>query len=285
MQNSTLSVRAPAKINWFLNILQKRRDGYHDIVSLMQCVSLSDELFFHPADTITVESDMDIPVSENLVYRAAFLLQKSVSYPRGARITLKKQVPVGAGLGGGSSDAAHTLLGLNALWGLGLQRDELCKLGAAIGSDIPFFFYPYTALIEGKGERVHPVSLARSCSLLLVKPRVHISTAWAYNAFDQLSTGTLTKKPIDIKLFCQALQNQDYLFLARMLFNDFEEVIMREYPSVREIKNTLIEMGAEISLMSGSGPTVFGIFRSREMAEEALQAVGPHWCCVSETLV
>jgi 4-diphosphocytidyl-2-C-methyl-D-erythritol kinase len=140
-------------------------------------------------------------------------------------------------------------------------------------------------LVEGKGERVNPVSLAHSCSLLLVKPRVNISTAWAYNAFDQLSAGTLTKKPIDIKLFCQALQNQDYLFLARMLFNDFEEVIMREYPSVREIKNTLIEMGAEISLMSGSGPTVFGIFRSREMAEEALQAVGPRWCCVVETLV
>lgn len=285
LQNNTLSVRAPAKINWFLNILQKRDDGYHDIISLMQCISLSDELIFDLAETIIVESDSNIPLSENLVYKAASYLKKSVSYPYGARITLKKQVPVGAGLGGGSSDAAYTLMGLNTLWGLGLQREELCKLGAGIGSDIPFFFYSPAALVQGRGERVNPVTLGHPLHLLLVKPRLNISTAWAYHAFDQLTKGTLTNKPIDIKLFCQALQNQDYLFLSGMFFNDFEEVIMREYPSVREIKNLLIELGAELSLMSGSGPTVFGVFKSGEIAEKAFQSVGPYWCTVVKTLV
>ena len=285
VQNSLLTVRAPAKINWFLDILQKRKDGYHDIISLMQCVSLYDELIFDHADSITVESDMDIPVSDNLVYKAAAFLKKAVSYPNGARILVRKEVPVSAGLGGGSSDAAYTLAGLNILWGLGLQQEELCSIGARIGSDVPFFFHAPAALVEGKGDRVQSMSIGQSCRLLLVNPRVNVSTAWAYDAFDQLSEGTLTKKPIDIKLFCQALQNQDYRFLACMLFNDFEHVIMREYPSVGEIKNKLIEMGAEVSLMSGSGPTVFGVFRSREAAEKALQVVGPHWCRIVETLV
>jgi 4-diphosphocytidyl-2-C-methyl-D-erythritol kinase len=284
-RNHSLTVGAPAKINWFLDIVQKRNDGYHDIVSLMQCVNLYDQLILDHADSIDVESDMGIPASDNLVYKAASLLKKAVSYEKGARIIIRKQIPVGAGLGGGSSDAAYTLTGLNTLWGLGLQQEELCSIGACVGSDVPFFFHAPAALVEGKGERVSPLGIGESYRLLLVNPRLNVSTAWAYHAFDQRTGCTLTKKPIDIKLFCQALQNQDYHVLARMLFNDFEDVIMREYPSVREIKKKLIEMGADVSLMSGSGPTVFGVFRSRETAEKALQAMGPHWCRIVETLV
>jgi 4-diphosphocytidyl-2-C-methyl-D-erythritol kinase len=284
-QNNSLSVRAPAKINWFLQVLQKRKDGYHDIVSLMQCVSLYDELIFDHADSITVESNLDIPVPDNLVYKAASILKEFTSYSKGARIILRKQIPVSAGLGGGSSDAAYTLSGLNTLWGIGLQHEELCSIGARIGSDVPFFFHAPAAFVEGKGDRVNSLKMDSSYRLLLVKPNVHVSTAWAYRAFDQLPGHALTKKPFDIKLFCRTLQKQDFLSLAHMLSNDLEEAVMREYPAVSEIKHNLVKMGAEAVFMSGSGPTVFGVFRSREKAEKALVAMDPHWGCIVQTII
>jgi 4-diphosphocytidyl-2-C-methyl-D-erythritol kinase len=284
-QGDSLTLRAPAKINWFLQIIKKRKDGYHDIVSLMQCVSLYDELIFDHADSIAVESDIDIPVSDNLVYKASALLKKYVSYRKGARIIVKKHIPVTAGLGGGSSDAAYTLSGLNTLWGLGLQNQELSSIGAHLGSDIPFFFNAPAALVEGKGDRVTSLKIEPSFILLLVKPYVDVATAWAYASFDQLHGHTLTKKPIDIKLFCRALEKQDYLSLTKILSNDLEEVVMREYPAVREIKHKLTEMGAEVSAMSGSGPTVFGVFRNKEKAENAATAMKPNWCRIVETLI
>jgi 4-diphosphocytidyl-2-C-methyl-D-erythritol kinase len=280
-----LSLRAPAKINWFLHIVQKRKDGYHDIVSLMQCVSLFDELFFDHADSIVVEGDMDIPVSENLIFKAASFLKKYASYPKGARILVEKRIPLGAGLGGGSSNAAYTLTGLNTLWKLGLSHGKLCSISAELGSDVPFFFHGPAAVVEGKGDRVNSLKIGRSHYLLLVKPGVDVSTAWAYAAFDRVSGRTLTKKPIDIKLFCQALEKQDFLSLDRILFNDFEDVIVREYPVVREIQHKLREMGAEVAAMSGSGPTVFGVFRGRKEAEEALVAMTPNWCSIAQTLI
>lgn len=285
VRKTLLSVKAPAKINWFLHVLQKRKDGYHDIVSLMQCVDLYDELIFDHADSIVVESDFDIPVTDNLVYKAALLLKDCVSYRKGARIILRKEIPVSAGLGGGSSDAAHTLSGLNTLWRLGLRSEDLSFIGARIGSDIPFFFQSPFALVEGKGDRVIPQEENPSCWLLLVKPDMAVSAAWAYTAFDGITGNTLTKKTIDIKLFCQALQKQDFLTLTHLLFNDLEEVVMREYPAVREIKQKLVETGAEVSLMSGSGPAVFGVFGSLEKAEKALTLMKPHWCRIVRTLI
>jgi 4-diphosphocytidyl-2-C-methyl-D-erythritol kinase len=284
-RNRPLSLKAPAKINWFLQVLQKRKDGYHDIVSLMQCISLFDELIFDHADSIAIESRMDIPVTDNLIYKAASLLKQYASYGKGARIIIKKHVPVSAGLGGGSSDAAFTLSGLNALWGLGLQNQELSTIGARLGSDIPFFFNVPAALVEGKGDRVKHMKIETSSTLLLVKPQVDVSTAWAYASFDQQYGRTLTKKPIDIKLFCQALEKQDYLSLSKFLSNDLEEVVMREYPAVREIKHKLTVTGAEVSAMSGSGPTVFGIFRDKKKAEKAAALMRPNWCRVVKTLV
>jgi 4-diphosphocytidyl-2-C-methyl-D-erythritol kinase len=278
------SLQTPAKINWFLRIAGKRQDGYHDVVSLMQCVSLYDELTFGHDDSITVESNLGIPVADNLIYRAATLLKQYADYGKGARIILRKQIPLSAGLGGGSSDAACTLSGLNALWGLGLRNEELRMIGSRIGSDIPFFFHPPAALVEGKGDIVKPLRADWSFVLLLVKPDVRVSTAWAYGAFEQVYGHALTKKPIDIKLFCQALQRQDFLSLTHLLFNDLEEVVMREYPAVREIKQKLVEAGAETSLMSGSGPTVFGIFRSLEKAEKAVDVMRLHWCRIVQGL-
>src|SRR5271157_3880433 len=164
-----LTVKAPAKINWSLFVLDKREDGYHNIVSLLHCIDLYDVIDFELSDTLTLESEFDIPYEQNLVYKAAFLLQNYSGTERGARITLKKEIPSGAGLGGGSSDAAYTLMALNELWELGLGKGELKYLGKKLGSDVPFFFEGPLALAEGRGERLTKLPVAMPHVLLLVK--------------------------------------------------------------------------------------------------------------------
>lgn len=292
-----LTVKTPAKINWFLNIIGQRNDGYHSIASLMQCVSLYDTIVFQPASALDVASDLTIPLHDNLVYKAASLLKEYGSYRNGAIIRLKKLIPVGAGLGGGSSDAACTLSGLNSLWGIGLRKRELSSLASQIGSDVPFFLNGPFAFVEGKGEKITPLTIRSSVMLLLVKPLQSIATAWAYAAFDkqriqEKSAGfyaktkpdKLTKKTIDIKLFCQALEEKDFAALNSLIVNDLEEVVAERCPVVREINHRLNKMGASVSSMSGSGSTVFGVFTSREKARKAAKAMSPYWCKVVETL-
>lgn len=280
---SILSLRAPAKINWFLRVLSRRDDGYHEIVSVIQCVSLYDEISFERSGSIIVEG-MDIPPSENLVYRAAVALRRYASYRGGARITVKKRIPIAAGLGGGSSDAACTLQGLNALWELGVPREDLQSIGSDIGSDVPFFFQAPLALVEGRGEKVTGYPARSSLWLVLAKPAVGISSSWAYSAFDKVPS-TLTKRSPDIKLFCRTLDERDVRTLARFLANDLESVVLGECPAVGEIKRLLLEHGAAASLMSGSGPTVFGVFGAREAAEKALGALRRFRPYVVRTLI
>ncbi len=275
-----LSLRAPAKINWFLSVAGRREDGYHDIVSPMQCVSLYDSLDFEESDGIELESGMDIPVANNLVYRAAVLLREESSRELGARISLRKEIPAAAGLGGGSSDAAFALIGLNRLWGLHKGREELMGLAAAIGSDVPFFLNGPFSLIEGRGERVTALTPASTVTMLLVKPDVAVSTAWAYGEYK----AELTKKGVDLKMFCRALAGKDFAFLRRAIFNDLERTVIERYAVVGEIKEMLIKNGAAVSCMSGSGPTVFGIFRSQREALDASARMGEHWCRVVQTL-
>ena len=280
-----LSLNAPAKINWFLGVAGKRDDGYHNIVSLMQCISLYDTLTFDHADSVEITSDLDIPVRDNIVHKAASRLKEYTSCRKGADISLKKNVPVSAGLGGGSSDAACTLLGLNELWGLGLGKKRLSSIASEIGSDVPFFLNGPVALVEGKGEKTRRVKINSSVVLLLVKPAVSVSTAWAYADFDKMKSDKLTKNVVDIKLFCQALMRKDFSSLGNMHFNDLEEVVTGKYPVVTEIKHRLMEEGAFFSAMSGSGPSVFGVYGSRETAEKAAGRMDPHLCRVVETLV
>lgn len=275
-----LAEKAPAKINWFLSIIGKRGDGFHEIVSTMQRVDLYDDLFFEEAEGIELDSDLGIPPDKNLVYRAAIRLKQHVAYPGGARIRLVKRIPAAAGLGGGSSDAAAALRGLNALWGLGLDRTELMHLGAGIGSDVPFFLGPPLALVEGRGERVSPLGKGRAFTLLLVKPSVAVSTAWAYQSFSP----ELTKDIADIKLFCRALAEGDYEILRPFVTNDLEKVVSRRYPVIDEIKGSLLRHGAAISSMSGSGSTVFGVFEGSDTAERAAAYFGEHWCRAVRTL-
>ncbi|OGW37742.1 MAG: 4-(cytidine 5'-diphospho)-2-C-methyl-D-erythritol kinase [Nitrospirae bacterium RBG_13_39_12] len=284
---SSFSLRAPAKINWFLTILGKRKDGYHNIISLMQCISLYDKLSFKKADSLVISSDLDIPVEINLVHKAASLFKKYTSCNDGAKITLQKNIPVSAGLGGGSSDAAYTLLGLNILWSIGLNNRELSTIGRKIGSDVPFFLNSSFALVEGRGERVVPLKHNKSAIvLLLVKPGMSVSTAWAYEYFDKIYTDKLTKKPVDIKLFCQALSKRDFTSLSTFLSNDLEKVVIEKYPVVGKIKERLLENGALISSMTGSGPTVFGVFESKKTALAAAYRMGAdNWYGVAETIV
>jgi 4-diphosphocytidyl-2-C-methyl-D-erythritol kinase len=274
-----LNLRAPAKINWFLSVLARRKDGYHDINSLMQYVSLYDDLLFYCASTLQVICDSDIPLEDNLVYKAASLLQKYASCRKGIKIILHKNIPASAGLGGGSSDAASTLLGLNTLWCLGLKKSELAAMALEIGSDVPFFLNGPSALVQGKGERITHMDLDSSMALLLVKPPVSVPTAWAYKSMKKL-----TKKTIDIKLFCRALDERDFASLSNMLKNDLEKVVVKEYPVVGKIKNGLLEQGSVLSAMSGSGPTVFGVFESTASASSAARAFGEHWCRVVTTI-
>jgi 4-diphosphocytidyl-2-C-methyl-D-erythritol kinase len=274
------SLKAPAKINWFLSVIGKRDDGYHDIVSPMQCVSLFDTLSFEDAEEIEIISDIDVPVTDNLVYRAAARLKEYGAYKGGARISLRKEIPAAAGLGGGSSDAASTLMGLKRLWKLPVREEELMEIGSAIGSDVPFFLKGPFSLIEGRGERVSPLRATSPVAMLLVKPDISVSTAWAYSAY----TAELTKKCVDIKLFCHTLDRKDFSSLRGMIFNDLEKAAIGKYHVIGEIKRILVENGAVISSMSGSGPTVFGVFGSVAQAREASAKMGDNWCRVVETL-
>ena len=275
-----ISLKAPAKINWFLSVLDKREDGYHNIISPMQCVDLFDILSFEEAEELHVLSDLNIPVEMNLVYKSASLLKKVSLHKSGATIELKKNIPLAAGLGGGSSDAAYTLIGLNRLWGLNLGKGTLMRLAAEIGSDVPFFLAGPLALVEGRGEKVTELNTKGSMVILLVKPDIAVSTSWAYNLFET----RLTKKPVDIKLFCQALDRKNFAFLRNTVFNDLEDVVVRKFPVVGEIKRILARDGALLSLMSGSGSAVFGVFNTNEEAVRASKNMPGNWSRVVRTL-
>ncbi len=294
-------LRAPAKINWSLYVLNKRDDGYHDILSLMHCIGLYDTLTFEHSDTIELITDMDIPPHQNLVYKAAQSLQSHAGIKNGAKIVLKKEIPSGAGLGGGSSDAAYTLIGLNKLWGLGLKIDELKTIGSMLGSDVPFFFGNISANIsnspiaiaEGRGEILTPLKIDRSYTLLLIKPSISIPTAWAYEKLGsrvrgQGSKAELTKtgdKIDNINLIYNALKTGDISFLKARIHNDFEDAVIEEYPVIGSLKGKLLNAGASMAIMSGSGSTVFGLFEDRDKAVSASKQFSSHWNRVVETLI
>lgn len=279
-----LILNAPAKINWFLNVLYKRGDGYHEIQSLMQYVTLSDSIVIEDSDDIRVVTDADIPPEENLVYKVASLLKETSKVKAGARITIRKEIPMSAGLGGGSSDAAFTLAGLNRFWNLNLSTQELVRLSARLGSDIPFFLNGPVAIVEGRGEIVSTIRLDRSYVILLVKPPIDISSAWAYKEMDCHGQEVLTKEGNNIKLFCQALEIGDFSLLSSIQRNDLEPFVFKRYPVVGDIKYALMCNGAAFSSMSGSGPTVFGVFETEERAMEAIGHMLPNWCRVAKTV-
>jgi len=187
-----LTYKAFAKINWALSVLNKRNDGYHDIISLMHAIDLYDTLIFEPSSGIEIQTELPIKRENNLIYKAIIALQQYTGIKKGIKVTLQKQIPIGAGLGGGSSDAATTLKALNELWGLNLGVNTLQEIGASIGSDVPFFFNLPLCIVEGRGDIIKPLKIEKSYTLVIVKPKFSISTKWAYE-FLNLETELTTE--------------------------------------------------------------------------------------------
>lgn len=273
------TLKAPAKINWFLFIRGKRHDGYHDIESLMQRISLYDTLTFEESDRIELITESPIPISKNLVYNAALMLKNLTSFRAGCRIILKKEIPISAGLGGGSADAAYTIMGLNKLWRLNLNKKKLSDMGLSLGSDIPFFLNAPLAVVRGRGEKIQPLNLKQSYTILLLKPDIEVSTKWAYSNVTEL-----TKKHNNIKLLVQVFGTGDLSSFRSMARNDLENPVIKEYPVIGDIKQRLMDLGAVFSSMSGSGPSVFGVFTDLKKAESARAQIPAHWSRVVKTL-
>ncbi|MEJ2183506.1 MAG: 4-(cytidine 5'-diphospho)-2-C-methyl-D-erythritol kinase [Nitrospirota bacterium] len=275
---SALVLKAPAKVNWFLRVLRQRADGYHDIQSLVQQVTLADTLSFEEASGLEVLADAPIPTEENLVYRAASLLRAYTRCARGARITLSKDIPLSAGLGGGSSDAAAALKGLTALWQVEVTAPELAMLAASLGSDVPFFLGSPAALVEGRGERVGAVRVRRSWVLVLVKPDFGVSAGWAYQNLTSCSAATDPEEAV------RDLERGEFVS-PEVFANDLEGPVFKRYAEVSRLKERLGEEGALLTLMSGSGPTVFGVFSDRARAERAAAGFAPLWSAVVRTVL
>lgn len=275
MQACTLIARA--KINLYLEILGSRPDGYSEVAMVLQSIHLADRLQLksRPHGIHLTCDRPEVPTdARNLAYQAAELLQKECHSSAGVEIHIEKHIPVAAGLAGGSADAAAVLVGLNQLWGLGLTVGELQSLAARLGSDIPFCIQGGTQLATGRGEVLEPLADWEGIPVLLAKPKhLGVSTAWAYQAFrsrqgslggDALPKPTLPTLPQALA----ALSRQDPPALARSLRNDLEQVVLPEYAIVGKLRQALLSAGALGSLMSGSGPTVFGIMPSLELAAQ-----------------
>lgn len=258
--------KSPAKINLFLRVLRKRCDGYHDIFSAMQPVSLYDEISMEAGDGsgITLScSSMDVPSgNSNLVFRAAELFLKKTGLQRRLDIRLIKNTPIGAGLGGGSSNAAAVLLALNGLLGAGVSENELMGMAAELGSDVPFFILNGPAEARGRGEVLKRLNIP-SYNYVLVNPGFSVSTAWVYGNLDLTKTG----EDNILSYSDEVYGNIDSL--KELIVNDLETVTLRQHPELSGIKSALVDSGAVAALMSGSGPTVFGLFRDRASAVSA----------------
>ncbi|HEX8458487.1 MAG TPA: 4-(cytidine 5'-diphospho)-2-C-methyl-D-erythritol kinase [Pyrinomonadaceae bacterium] len=265
-----------AKVNLILRIHGRRADGYHEIETVFQTVTLHDQLTFEIDDDERIELTCDapgVPCDEsNLVHRAAVALRARYGVRRGARIRLEKQIPAGGGLGGGSSNAATALVGLARLWELKADKRSLVELGASLGADVPFFLTGGTALGTGRGTDIHAVADAPARPLLIVTPRVHVSTAEAYKS---LNSYALTKALAPANLTVSRVQAEISGSLHAALRNDFEPVVYRLYPEIERVRAALAAAGAEGALLSGSGASVFGLFenvRARDRAFGALSA-------------
>ncbi len=277
-----IDLLAPAKVNLSLTVKARRPDGYHEIESLLVPISIFDRLKIEHIEAGDLQftcSNPELPAGEdNLVVRAARLFCTSAGVEPRLRITLTKEIPHGAGLGGGSSDAASTLLGLNRLFATELKRDALASMAAELGSDVPFFIYQSPAMIRGRGENVTPQSISEALSLLLIKPPFEVPTPWAYSRWQE--AGQLPGVPLEPQTFpWGALQN------------DLERPVFEKYVILAQLKTWLLQQPeVQGALMSGSGSTVFAVLKEREagfsLGAKVAQEFGTElWCYLCQTIV
>lgn len=268
-----LSLKAYGKINLGLDVLRRREDGYHDVRMIMQTVGIFDrvDLIWKEEPGIQVETNLYyLPTNENnLVYKAAKLLMDEFQVQEGLLIRLRKFIPVAAGMAGGSSDAAAVLFGVNKMFRLGLTTEELMERGVKIGADVPYCILRGTALSEGIGEVLTSLPPVPQCQVLVAKPGINVSTKFVY---ENLHANDLRpEQHPDIDGMIRAIKAQDLQEIADKLGNVLETVTVKEYPVIQEIKDKMVEFGAIGSLMSGSGPTVFGLFTNPKAAQQAYE--------------
>ncbi|MBI3601050.1 MAG: 4-(cytidine 5'-diphospho)-2-C-methyl-D-erythritol kinase [Nitrospinae bacterium] len=268
----TIKIKSPAKINIGLKVVGKRADGYHDIETIFQMIDLCDDIVLtESAGAITLHSDnKDIPTDEkNLAYRAAKLLRDRTGVDKGVRIEIGKHIPISAGLGGGSSNAAAALLGLNYIWDLGLSKDELLPTAKSIGADVPLFLSCPRAMGTGRGDELQTLPVKSKFYVILLNPRLHISTEWVYRNLKL----ELTKNKNDIRIIKFMFERDEIEKAASLMFNDLESVVTEKYSVIADMKEALLSAGAAGSSMSGSGSTVFGIFKDYPSAEKAVESL------------
>jgi len=270
-----LELKAYGKINLGLDVVRKREDGYHEVRMIMQTVNLYDKITMERTEEAGIRTETNLPYvpddEGNLAYRAAKLLMDEFKLPGGVRIQIRKFIPVAAGMAGGSTDAAAVLVGMNRMFGLKLTKRELMKRGVKLGADVPYCIMRGTALSEGIGEILTELPPAPQCHLILAKPQVSVSTKAVYGKL-RANELKLEEHP-DIDGMVAAIREGDLDGVVSRLGNVLETVTIPDHPEIGEIKRILTENGADGALMSGSGPTVFGIFRDREAAERACEAL------------
>lgn len=259
------------KVNLYLKIGRKLKSGYHKIDSIMQRIDLHDILKFQTIPENKIEIETTIPelrTPENLVYIAAQLVKETYNIEKGLKIIIEKNLPLASGLGGGSSNAATTLLALNKMWKLKLKPKELTQLAISIGSDVPFFLSDEAAYVSGIGEKIEPIPKPHKANMILVNPGFKVSTKDVYKSYDRSSKAKTKKKP-PIKNITNAMEENDLNAVAINTFNDFDDILIKKYPILKEIKGVLRKARALNATISGSGPTVFGMFSSIYTAREA----------------
>ena len=256
----SIRLKARAKINLGLDVLGKREDGYHEVRMVMQTIGIYDRLILTkiPEEEIRITSNLAfLPVNENnLIYKAIKLLKDEYHFPGGISVDLNKFIPVAAGMAGGSTDAASTMFGVNRLFGLNLSMGKMMELGVRLGADVPYCVMRGTALAEGIGEKLTRITPVPHMWILIAKPKIKVSTRLVY---EQLDMGGIQKHP-DIDGIIRAIEAQDVVRIAQSMGNVLENVTVPLYPVIETIKQDMLSHGAINAMMSGSGPTVFGIF-------------------------
>jgi 4-diphosphocytidyl-2-C-methyl-D-erythritol kinase len=266
---NTLVIPSPAKINLFLKVVGRRPDGYHEIITLLSRVGLFDTVvltFDQPSISVDC-SHPGVPKDRtNLAYQAASLFFDALSTRDGVAILIDKVIPVAAGLGGGSSNAAAALMGLNRYYGSPFSDRELTAIALKVGADVPFFLFRHVAVARGIGDDLEAYDNLPPFCVVLVCPKFEVSTAWVYR---NLNLGLTNRdKNFKIRLF-----NKDFSSAKDFLFNDLEQVTIGKFPEIKTVKKTLLDVGAEAALMSGSGPSVFGLFKDTRQAKKAVHSI------------
>jgi 4-diphosphocytidyl-2-C-methyl-D-erythritol kinase len=264
--------KAPAKINLGLDILGKRPDGLHELAMVMASIDLADRLYLEeiPENKIIIETNKAfLPTDKkNHVYEALELVKERFNIDKGLRVKIHKEIPVAAGLGGGSTDSAAALRAVNRLWNLGLSIEELAAPGAEVGSDVPYCVYGQTSLVEGFGEKVTPIAPMPQCWVVVVKPRMSVSTR---TIFAKIVMEDLYHP--DIEALVSAIEENDYQKMTENLGNSMEVVTIKKHPVIQQLKDRMLKYGADAAMMSGSGPTVYALCHKYSRAKHVLNAL------------